>query len=106
MSDPDLLKRLRDALAKAAGQYGPITGGERNTWEGLINEADAALAMGGDLEFTQGPWTYEWVPDGDDPGVGNLTIVSSWGGDHVLMQTTRDDVQRDEWDAVVRGATL
>lgn len=54
-----------------------------------------------------GPWTFEWVPDGDDLGVGNLTVRSSWGNPGFpLVQTTQDDVQRGEWDAFVRGATL
>lgn len=57
------------------------------------------------LTLVLGPWTFLFGPDGDDPGVGNLQIVSSYGGDHVLVQTTQDDVQRSEWDDFVRGAT-
>lgn len=56
-------------------------------------------------ELVIGPWTFHFAPDGDDPGVGNLTIGSAWGNFHLLMQTTQDDVQRSEWDDFVRGAT-
>jgi hypothetical protein len=36
----DIAKRLRDALAKAAGQYGEPTPEERNEWMALVEEAD------------------------------------------------------------------
>jgi hypothetical protein len=39
--DANILKRLRDALETAAGQYGPVTDEQRNEWLGLVQEHDA-----------------------------------------------------------------
>jgi hypothetical protein len=38
----DILKRMRDALQTAAGQYGPITDEQRNEWLALTQEYDAS----------------------------------------------------------------
>jgi hypothetical protein len=38
----DIVTRLRDALAKAAGQYGEPTPDERNEWMALVEEAGRA----------------------------------------------------------------
>lgn len=37
----DILKRMRDALKTAAGQYGPVTDVQRNEWLALVQEHDA-----------------------------------------------------------------
>jgi len=36
----DILKRLRDALERAAGEYGQPTDEQRNEWLGLVKEVD------------------------------------------------------------------
>jgi hypothetical protein len=41
MPESDILKRMRDALATAAGQYGPVTDEQRNEWLVLTQEYDA-----------------------------------------------------------------
>ena len=38
----DVLKRLRDALEQAAGQYGQPSNEQRNEWMGLVQEVDGA----------------------------------------------------------------
>jgi len=54
-----------------------------------------------------GPWTFEFLPDSDDHGVGTVEIRHSFGNVRNLpMDCGFDALTREEWDAFVRGATL
>ena len=63
------------------------------------------------LKIVLGPAVLEFVPDGDDPGVGTVYIEAD-GAQYVIVAAVGelaiqkvDAWTRDLWDDFVRGAT-